>query len=255
MPSKKLARKVDPQPRQPSAFERDEDDEDGPDLNDVVKAAAENGDTADDDDVAPAFKIRGGRTEAQRQAEATSTFAKVYRPSSTGTDVIKFLEDTPYACYRRHWVPATTAEGKPTSRPYVCHATGGKECAICDVGDRASGVYSYNVAICGDDGQVLHRTWDMGIRVFKVVDGYSTDPKVAPLTRNFFLVKKSGEGTSTSYQVSPVRASALVEDYDTPVPDQSEIDRLKNDLYTSDIIQIETPKRMREIARELAAEY
>jgi hypothetical protein len=248
MPSKKLARKVDPQPRpQPQAVEPDEDE-------DEPIEAASNGHVDDDDDAPLTFKIRGGRTEAQRQAEATSSFAKVYRPSGK-TDVIKFLEDVPYACYRRHWVPATTAEGKPTSRPYVCHQTGGRECALCEVGDRASGVYSYNIAICGDDGQVLHRTWDMGIRVYKAVDGYSQDPKIAPLTRNFFLVSKSGEGTSTQYNVAPVRASALVEDYDTPVPDQAEIDRLKNDLYTADIIQIETPKRMREIARELAAEY
>ena len=208
----------------------------------------------DDDDVAPAFKIRGGRTEATRQAEATSAYAKSYRASTGSTDVIKFLEDVPYACYRRHWVPMTTAEGKPTQRPVVCHATGGKPCPICEVGDRATGVYSYNIAIVGDDGQVLHRSWDMGIRVYKQAEGYSTDPKFAPLTRNFYTVKKSGEGTSTSYALNPIRASALVEDFDMVVPDQSEFDR-PGTRYTPDIIEIETPKRMREIARELTAEY
>ena len=47
MPSKKLARKVAPQPRQQDEemTQSWQDEDDGPDVNDVVKAAAENGDT------------------------------------------------------------------------------------------------------------------------------------------------------------------------------------------------------------------
>lgn len=258
MPSKKLARKIEPQPRPQSQDEEMTqpwtEDEDGPDLNDVVKAAVENGDDPDDD-IAPAFKIRGGRTEATRQQEATSSYAKTYKASSNATDVVKFLEDSTYACYRQHWVPYTTAEGRQTKRPVVCYATGGKECEICETGDRPNGVYAFNIAVIGDDGQILHRTWNMGIKVYKQAEGYMTDPKFAPLTRNYYTVKKFGEGTNTSYTLTPIRASALVEDLDIPVPDEAEFERLKHDLYTAADVQIETPKTMREIAREVAAEY
>ena len=251
-PSKRLARK---RPAAPAPRPQEHDEE-------MTEPWTNGDDEAEDDgERTPAVmpKLRGGRTEAQKQAEATSTWAKSFRPTNK-TEVIKFLEDVPYVCYRRHWVKSVNQEGRETNRPYVCPQSyddpkTGKPaaCPLCEVGDKSQAVFSYNIAICGDDGQVLHRSWDMGIRVFKAVDSYSQDPKIAPLTRNYYLVSKTGEGTSTQYNVSPVRASALVEDYDTPVPEQSEFDRLER--YTPAIVPIEPVKKLRELAHELTAEY
>jgi hypothetical protein len=246
-PAKRIVRKRPAEPRPPVDEDYEPDEEDAPPPNGHQPPTKK----------APV--LRGGRTEAQRQADAASSYAKSFRPTNK-TEVIKFLEEVPYVVYRRHWVKSTGQDGRETNRPYVCPQsyddpeTGRPMgCPLCDVGDKSQYVASYNIAICGDDGQVLHRSWDMGIRVYKAVDGYSTDPKIAPLTRNFYLVSKSGEGTSTQYNVSPVRASALEEDYDTPVPDQSEFDRIE--LYTPAIVTVDPPKKLRELAHELTAEY
>jgi hypothetical protein len=196
-------------------------------------------------------RLRGGWTEGQRQNEATSSFAKSFRPEEK-MQAIKFLQSAPYVSYRRHWVDSVNDQGQKTTRAYTCPASldPPEPCPLCDVGDRAQAVNSFNIALIGDDGQVLHRSWDVGVRLFNVLKGYSNDPKIAPLTKLFYLVSKTGSKTSTQYNVSPVRAASLEEDYDVPVPDESEFERLE--LYTPGVVQIEPPKKLREIATELA---
>ncbi len=196
--------------------------------------------------------IKGGWTEGQRQNESTSTYAKSWRPEEKLT-AIKFLEAGPYASFRRHWVDGVNDSGQKTTKPYVCPRTFDKECPLCEIGQRVQSVNAFNIAIIGDDGNTLHRSWEVGVRVFNVLKGYSNDPKVMPLTRHFFLANKTGQKTSTQYNVVPVRASSLEEDYDIPIPDQSEFDRIE--IYTADLITIEPIKVLRELARELSAEY
>ena len=194
-PTKRLARKRPAEPRPQ------------PDVNDVVKAAAE---AEDDEDERPTptmksaeaheAKIRGGWTESQKQHESTASYAKSFRPEEK-TQVIKFLEDSPYASYRRHWIDGVNDSGQKTTRPFVCPMSFDDPCPLCEVGDKPQAVTSFNIALCGDDGQVLLRSWDMGVRLFNVIKGYSNDPKIGPLTRNFYLVIKTGQGTSTQYNV------------------------------------------------------
>ena len=232
-PTKRLARKRPPAkpPVDPPTANGADDDEDDESTPAPMKSAAS--------------KIRGGWTESQKQHESTSSYAKSFRPEEK-TQVIKFLQDAPYASYRRHWVDGVNDGGQKTTRAYVCPLSFDDPCPLCEVGDKAQAVTSFNVALCGDDGQVLLRSWDMGVRIRNVVKSYSQDPKIAPITRNFFLASKTGTGTSTQYNLVPVRATSLEEDYDIPVPDQAEVDRLE--LYGPDIITVEPIKKLRELA-------
>jgi hypothetical protein len=213
----------------------------------------------DDERPAPSMKsangaggrLRGGWTEGQRQNEATSSFAKSFRPEEK-MQAIKFLQDSPYVSYRRHWIDSMNEQGQRTTRAYTCPLSldPPEPCPLCEVGDRAQAVNSFNIALIGDDGQVLLRSWDVGVRLFNVLKGYSNDPKVAPLSKLYYLVSKTGQKTSTQYNVVPVRAASLEEDYDIPVPDDDEFARLER--YDADVVQIEPPKKLRELAAELA---
>jgi hypothetical protein len=49
--------------------------------------------------------------------------------------IIKMLDDQPYANYRRHWVERMTAKGK-SNRPYTCLETVGRDCPLCAIADR-----------------------------------------------------------------------------------------------------------------------
>jgi hypothetical protein len=244
-PTKKLARKRPATPATPSKR--------------VAKAPTNGHDDEEDERVEQeetaaekkAAKLRGGWTEGQRQNESTSSFAKSFRPEEKMT-AIRFLQDAPYVSYRRHWIDSVNEQGQKTTRAYVCPQSFEDPCPLCEVGDKAQAVNSFNIAIIGDDGQVLLRSWDVGVRVFNVLKGYSSDPKVAPLSKLYYLVSKTGQKTSTQYNVVPVRAASLEEDYDVPVPPQEEFDRLEP--YTPDIIQVEPVRKLRELAQELTAD-
>jgi hypothetical protein len=214
------------------------EDDDGDTISAPSMKSASNGDA-----------IRGGWTDAQKQMDSTSSFAQTLKLEEKST-FLKFLDDLPYANFRRHWIERSTKEGK-TLRAYTCLKTVDKDCPLCDGGDRASAVAAFNVALIGDDGQLLLKSWDCGPRLFNVLKGYANDPKIGPLSRGYFMVSKTGKRGTTQHNVSPVRASSLEEDYDITPPSQEDIEALGKNKYGPEIIEIPTVKTLREVAAEL----
>jgi hypothetical protein len=227
--------------RRPSARDEDDDDEDEEEDEAPRKSGAKGA-------TPKAGKIRGGWSAGQQNMDSASSFAQTLRIEDT-VQAIKFLEDTPYANWRRHWIEVIGNDGKKTSRSYTCLQSVNKDCPVCDAGDKVQAVASFNVAVIGDDGDVMLKSWDTGPRLFQVLKGYANDTKVGPLTKGYFLVSKTGKKGTVSYNVIPVRAT-LEEDYDIVPPDQSEFDRLG--LYDDTIIDVPTVKTMKELALGLS---
>ena len=261
-PSKRPARRLPPT----TPVDDDEDDTPTPDINDVVKAAAEAEDDDDEDeDEAPArskavttsdgdeTEIKGGWTEGDKQMASTSSYAQTLKLEEKA-QVIKFLDDTPYANFRRHWVERTNKEGK-SIRAYGCPKTVGKECPLCDAGDRPQAVAAFNIAIVGDDDNLILKSWDVGPRLFAVLKGYANDPKIGPLTKGFFIASRTGKRGTTQHNVAPVSRTALEEDYDITPPTKESLDKLAKDKYTPKIVEIAKVKDLRELAEEMADEY
>lgn len=183
--------------------------------------------------------------------DSTSSWAQGFRPEEA-SQIIAFGEDEPYVGYRRHWVDRQTKEGKST-RSYVCLQTVNLECPLCEVGVRPQAVSAFNVFLLEPNGDISLKSWDVGARLFQVLKGYANDPKIGPLTKGFFLVSKSGQKQTTQYNVSPIKRTALTEDYDTPIPDEVQLKTFK--LYDKSVLQIPTTKELREIADEMMDEY
>jgi len=196
-------------------------------------------------------ELREGWSAAQEVMDSTSSFANALKPEEK-SKVVKFLDEQPYVNYRRHWIERATPQGKST-RSYTCLKSFGKDCPLCEAGDRAQAVSAFNVAEIGDDGVVSLKSWDVGPKIFNILKGYANDPKIAPLTRGFFLVSRTGKKGSVNHQVIPVKATALDEDYDIPVPDQAAFDRLEK--YTKEIVEVPTRKTLQDIADEIADDY
>ena len=240
-PNKRAVKRVAPPPR---------DDED-------EATASTNGHEEVEDEATPAPKMSGatkrqlrkGWSAGQQTMDSTSTYAQSFRPEDK-TQVVKFLEDEPYANFRRHWLDTVNAQGAKTVRAYTCSLSFDEDCPLCEAGHKPQAVAAFNIAICGDDGTPTHKSWDCGARLFNTLKSYANDPKIAPLTKGFFLVSKSGTKQSTTVNVIPVKASSLEEDYDVPVPDPDDLQRLV--LYDIDIIEITPRKTLRELAAELS---
>ena len=237
-PSKRTVRRMPAAPRPPEADEDDSGEDEAPRSR---KGKPQN----------TQEELREGWSAAQEVMDSTSSFANALKPEEK-SKVIKFLDGEPYVNYRRHWIERSTPTGKST-RSYTCLKSFGKECPLCDAGDRAQAVSAFNVAEIGDDGVVSLKSWDVGPKIFNILKGYANDPKIAPLTRGFFLVSRTGKKGSVNHQVIPVKATALEEDYDIPVPDQAAFDRLEK--YNKEIVEVPTRKTLDEIALEIADDY
>lgn len=203
------------------------------------------------------LKVKRGWGEAQRQMDSTSSYAQAFKPDADG-NVIKFLEDDPYAGFKRHWIRRSTKDGE-TTRAYTCMRSfvgeGGKpkECPLCEIGDKPQAVSCFNIALLSEDGSLAVKSWEMGAKVYNLAKAFADNPRIGPLSKNFYLVSKTGQRQQVQYNMSPVKATALEEDYDIPVPSDAALNAL--DLYTEDIVQITPVKELRELSQELVDDY
>jgi hypothetical protein len=228
-------------PRPKTMNRRPVDDDD-----DVPVAAVTSSD--EDDEAAGEVAINSGWTAGQRVMEASSDYAQALR-LDTNLQIIKFIDDQPYANYRRHWVDRMTANG-PSKRAYTCLETLGKTCPLCSIADRPQAVSAFNVVLVGDDGQVMLKSWDVGARLFNVLKAYANDPKIGPLSKGYFAVSKTGVKQNTQMNVIPVRENALQEDYDITPPTPAQIRAAGK--YDPSIIQIPKKSELEEIAQEIS---
>jgi len=250
MPTKRAARQI---PRTP--LDEDEDEATPP-----PPAAATNGDADEDDDEdgedKPTPSIRRGMSAARQVIDSTSSFAQAFKLTEQ-IQVIKFLEDDSYANFTRHWIERRTPTGR-SNRSYTCLKNFKKkgvplECPLCEVGDKPQSVVAFNIALIGDDGVPILKTFDCGPKLFNIIENYARDPKVAPLSKGFFLASRSGKQGTVNYQIVPIKAHSLSDDYDIDAPSPEELAALG--VYDLEIITMPKRKDLEEIAAEVADEY
>jgi hypothetical protein len=247
-PTKRAARQI---PRQ-----RDEDEDEAPTPSRRAAAPVEEpeDDEAEDEggEDKPSSHIRRGFSAARQVADSTSSFAQAFKLTEQ-IQVIKFLEDEPYASYTRHWIERMTPTGR-SLRSYNCLKNFGKPtCPLCEAGDKAQAVSAFNIALIGDDGVPLLKTFDCGPKLLGIVENYARDPKVAPISKGYFLASRSGKKGTVNYQLVPIKAHSLSDDYDIEAPTPEEMAKLG--LYDADIITMPKTKELEGIAAEIADEY
>jgi hypothetical protein len=202
----------------------------------------------DDEPVAQAVPIHSGWTAGQQVIDTTSGYASALQLTAELV-IIKFLEDQPYANFRRHWIERVGPQGSK-KRPFTCLETIGRTCPLCGIADKPQAVSAFNVVLIGDDGQVILKTWDVGARLFNVLKAYSTDPKVGPLSKDLFAVNKTGARGQQQTNVTPIKTARLLEDYGI-VPPTPEMLK-KAGKYGADVVQIPKKSDLEEIAEEIA---
>jgi hypothetical protein len=219
-----------------------------------TKAAPTRARDDDDDDsgtLTPA-DLRSGWTAAQETIDSTSTWAVTFKPA-TQTQIVKFLQQMPFASFRRHWIQRVNGR-----RAYTCLQSFNRDCPLCDVGDRASAVSAFNIAVCGDDGEATLRAWDCGVRITQTLKTFANDQKVGPLDKRtlYFAVSKT-ESTNRQQAntlVTPARERDLLEDYGIPPLTDEDIERLLEKAYTNEVIQMNTVQELQQVADEIMNE-
>ena len=176
------------------------------------------------------------------QTSATGDFPTDFRFTEE-PQLIKFLEDEPFAVYEQHWI-----ERPKGKKSFVCL---GDECPMCDIlGDKPRGKFAFNIAVLSGDvtGVQILTAPPLLVRQLRKIN---EDDRKGPLSREFWEISRLGTGPTTSYNLNYVRGRDLEEEWklsDTVVQElvASAVP------FTAEVIR-ETPRsEMLEIARSIA---
>ena len=156
--------------------------------------------------------------------------------------LVKFLEDQPFASYEQHWI-----ERPKGKKSFVCI---GDACPLCDVlGDKPRGKFSFNVLVLSGDVQgvqILTAPPSLARQIKKAHD----DERKGPLSKEFWEISRMGTGPTTNYTMEFVRGRDLAEEWSLNLDEVQEL-VARAVPYTADVIR-ETPRsEMLKIARSL----
>jgi hypothetical protein len=157
--------------------------------------------------------------------------------------LIKFLEDEPFAVYEQHWI-----ERPKGKKSFVCV---GEDCPMCDIlGDKPRGKFAFNITVLSGDvtGVQILTAPPLLVRQLRKIN---EDDRKGPLSREFWEVSRLGTGPTTSYNLNYVRGRDLEEEWKLS---DSVVQELVASAvpFTAEVIR-ETPRsEMKEIARSIA---
>jgi hypothetical protein len=188
--------------------------------------------------------IKRGWGAAQKVQESTSAFAQRFKVTEE-PQIIKFLEDEPYASFRTHWI-----DGRAGQKSFVCLADHQDGCPLCDSGNRPSTKFAFNIAVLGDEGDTSVKSFEVGVRLIDQLKNFHTHPVQGPLSKSYWAVSKTGKGAQTQTIIQKVHDRDLT-DWSMVGYTEEEMVVLHRNCYTPEIISIPNRSDLLEIAAEI----
>lgn len=166
--------------------------------------------------------------------------------------LVKFLDDAPYAVYKQHWIDSGLRSTKKKS--FICM---GKGCPLCAIGENPAKKWAFNVALFEGDDVVEVKSLIAGSRLF---DNIADEHEGAdgPLDEGFWTLSKSGKQQSTTYKLKKLEGRKLAEYLEENDIDAEDEETLLELLEEADVTpytaaQHQPPSRsyLQELADEL----
>jgi hypothetical protein len=217
-----------------------------------------DGDTDDEpprrsDKLPPGLRVGdAGAEETMRASGGGSGIQRIALGSEPC--LIKFLEPENFANYRQHWVPS--GAGQP-DRPYVCI---GFECPLCDIGDRTSATFMYNVLdMSSSDGPTL-KILQIATKANQALREASMDRVTGKprRDRDFWAVSRSGKGQTSQTNFRPVKLRDLEDDWEEVLDhfDIADLDdivgKAQDRCFDASIVTVTPKKGLDEVVKFLA---
>lgn len=163
---------------------------------------------------------------------------------SEDPQLVKFLQDRPFATYEQHWI-----ERPKGKKSFVCIGEG---CPLCEiVGDKPRGKFAFNVLVLSGDNQkvqVLTAPPSLARQIKKAHD----DERKGPIDREFWEISRMGTGPTTQYTLNFVRGRDLAEEWKLSPDTVNELVANAEPFSAEDVVR-ETPRsELLEIARSIA---
>jgi hypothetical protein len=188
--------------------------------------------------------ISGGWGKASETRSANSPYAD--RLKIDGEQVIKFLEDGPYTSFHFHWIE------RQGQKSFTClDRLDEKGCPLCKAGDRPQARFAFNVALMNDDGTHIVKSLEGGVRMMDTLKEYHDSQTKGPLSKNYWVVSKSGKGTSTQTNFQMLKARDLPDDYPGRVAlTEADLVALDGQKYDASIVPVPQYKTLQDVATE-----
>lgn len=183
----------------------------------------------------------GWAAAKQAVAKSSTTYPTDFRPSEEA-QLIKFISNEPMI-FMQHWI------NRPGKKSFISIGEGDP---LIEVGSKPDQKFAFTVVnLQSEDPQP--QLWVVGVRLCSQLEKFASNPKTGPLNRPdmYWEVSKSGSGTQTTYNLTPVKERDLAEDWDLdPVKVAALVSSIKplgpEALHTS------TKSELAAIAREIS---
>jgi len=189
---------------------------------------------------------KGWKGYQETKAKATD-YAEELRVTDDA-DLIKFLEDEPFAVYRQHWIETPVGTKK---KSWTCLED---PCPMCDIGDRPRQLTAFNIVHLTTGGAPENKIIVLGNKAAGQLKNYAEDEKTGPLTRLYYSVSRSGKGQSSAYNWRPVKDRDLDEDWQIEPLSDDELDDFFDHRYDDSTIFIPSRRDMQAQADAAAGE-
>ncbi len=206
----------------------------------------EDDDDNDTDEVAPRKVVRSGWGSSERTSGGSGDeFAKRLKVTEE-IQIIRFLDDAPYARYRQHWVE------RKGQMSFTCIADieTGTTCPLCEAGNRPSWRFNFNVVLMTPGEDPVLRSYEVGARVIDQLKNFNDHPAMGPLPKHYWTVSRSGKGATTSTNHQMVRASDLP-DWGLEELSASKVSHFEGIAYDESIIRTPSRKTLAAVALEI----
>lgn len=197
----------------------------------------------DDEDDTPPQKVRKVVRSGWGGAEQTKYAESDYASRLKVTDdpqIIKFLEDAPFASWRQHWIE------RSGQKSFTCL---GDDCPLCGAGSKAAARFAFNVALLSGDEEPTLKSFEIGSRVIDQLANFHKSERTGPLSKHYWAVSRTGKGATTVTNLQMVKATDL-EDWGIEPLSKDDLSALTAEKYTDEIISVPKRKDLVRIAEE-----
>lgn len=188
--------------------------------------------------------LRGGWGQVDAMKSADSNYAQRLKVSEE-VQIIKFLDDEPFAAWHQHWVE------RDGQKSFIClRDLEERGCPLCEIGARPSQRVSFNVALLTVGTKPVVRSFEVGPRVVDQLRNLNKAPQTGPLTKHYWAVSRTGKGATTSYNLQVVRERDLKEEWSIDPITEEGMPKLREERYDASIIKVPTYADLLAIAAE-----
>lgn len=184
-----------------------------------------------------------GAVAAQTKSKSDSDYPVDFKFSEQA-QLVRFLEDEPFAVYKQHWIDRSKGR-----RSFVCT---GAECALCNTaGDTPRSRAAFNVLVASDEEPTV-QILTAAVTLAKQLQSAHEDPRRGPLSKYYWAISRQGTGRETQYSIDRVRGTELADEWEL---DAEAIGALADNAvrYDAEAIFVSPHDEMVKVARELVS--